>query len=674
MSNRVSAGTLAGALGLVLLGVNIARGQAAGAPAPSPGASPAVSFATEQVASGQRTYGTLCATCHGPALQGAAGPALSGSGFQKTWMTGARTVRSLYEVIFTTMPTNHPASLEPDQVRSLIAFILSHNGLAPGTRALESTGLAALIPPGSPLAAAAPAPHRALKLPEGPQEVGQATGTLPSDAELRNVAPGDWLTFNRDYPGHRFSPLKEIDVHNVSRLAPRCILQLGEIGSFETSPVAYHGTIYLTTAHRTFAVDGASCAVRWSHTYVPTEPEHIPGNRGVALYHGKVYRGTTDGYLLALDAASGKLLWTAHVDDAFGGAFVSGAPIAFDGRIFVGEGGADNGIQGRFYAFDSETGRPLWTFHLIPAPGEPGRETWGAGQPRGASSWSSVALDVEHRLLFVPTGNPGPDFEGRERPGANLYTDSVVVLHADSGRLAWYVQQVPHDVHDWDTAAAPVIYERSGRAYLAVASKDGFLHLYDRTTHREIARAQTTTRRNTEAPFTPEKPITYCPGGLGQWNGPAYAADLGLVFVGASDRCDTIQALAKPPAFEPGAMDFGAQLMTDRSAPQTGWVRAFDAHSAKEAWAAHAPTPIIAAVTPTAGGLLLTGDLAGHFVALDARTGQQLYSFMTGGGIAGGISVYEADGHELIAVPSGNSSRGTWDSNGSATLILFGVP
>jgi glucose dehydrogenase len=168
--------------------------------------------------------------------------------------------------------------------------------------------------------------------------------------------------------------------------------------------------------------------------------------------------------------------------------------------------------------------------------------------------------------------------------------------------------------------------------------------------------------------------VTYCPGGLGQWNGPAYAAPSDLLFVGSADRCDTILAVATPPSFTPGTMDFGARLMTKPQEPASGWVRAVDAQTGGQKWVYHASTPIVAAMTPTAGGLLLTGDLDGDFLVFDALTGRVLYRFMTGGGIAGGVTTYEAGGRQYIAVPSGSSSRGTWGSTGSATLILFALP
>lgn len=517
-----------------------------------------------------------------------------------------------------------------------------------------------------PAASGSPTPSGAANL------SGAASLTGPTDAELLHVAPGDWLHFNRTYAGDRYSPLAQIDTKNAARLQLQCMLQLGEIGSFETSPLVYQGRIYLTTSHKTVAADAQTCAQLWSHTYTPTGPEHIPSNRGTALYQGRLYRGTTDGHLLAFDAATGKLLWSIVVADAAAGYFVSAAPLAFDGKIFVGEGGADHGIKGHIHAFSAATGERLWTFDVIPTGTQPGAETWSGGQETGGgSSWSSMAVDPERRLLFVPTGNPGPDFNPVHRKGANLYTDSIVVLEADTGKLAWYVQQVPADVHDWDTAAAPAIYDQDGRRFMAVASKDGFLYLYDRDTHALIARAETMKRVNVDTPFSFTAAVTYCPGGLGQWNGPAYSPKQRMLFVGSAERCDTIQ-LAEPKYIR-GQLFFGGLLRNKPTDPSSGVVRGFDAASGKELWVYRSSSVILAGMTPTAGSVLLTGDGSGTFLVFDARTGKILYRFATGGGIAGGITTYEVAGRQYIAVPSGNAARGTWQTTGSATLLVFGL-
>jgi len=486
------------------------------------------------------------------------------------------------------------------------------------------------------------------------------------------MSDADWLTYNRDYAGSRYSPLAEINVGNTSRLRVQCLLQLGESGNFETSPIVHEGRMYVTTVHKVAAVDAQTCKLLWSYTYTPAGPEHIPSNRGAALYQGRLYRGTTDGHLLAFDALTGKLLWDIAVADSRLGYFISGAPIAFDGKIFAGEAGGDNGIRGHIYAFDAATGKKLWTFNVIPEPGELGYETWQAGHEHGGGpTWSSMAIDPDRRLIYVPTGNPGPDFVGEGRGGPNLYTDSVVALNLDSGKLVWYAQQVPHDTHDWDTAAAPALYERGGRQYMAVASKSGYLFVYDRDRQAELFKVPMLGRRNDQARLSAQDEVRFCPGAFGQFNGPGFSPATGMLFVGSIDRCDSVRLNGE--VYRPGKSFFGGTINGDPPEAASGWIRGIDAFSGKEAWAVHRPSPIFAGMTPTAGGLLFTGDMGGDFLVLAQKTGALLFRFHTGGAIAGGISTYAVGGKQYVAVPTGNSSRG-WPAPGAATMIVFALP
>jgi glucose dehydrogenase len=283
-----------------------------------------------------------------------------------------------------------------------------------------------------------------------------------------------------------------------------------------------------------------------------------------------------------------------------------------------------------------------------------------------------MSIDPVQRLLFVPTGNPAPDFNDKLRPGANLYTNSVVALSLDTGKLAWYVQQVPHDVHDWDTAAAPALFEQGGRRYMAVASKNGLLFIYDRDTHQTLSQTPFTTRKNVDAPLSMDTPVHVCPGALGQYNGPAYSPKLRLLFLGAADRCNTIQVAE--PRYTPGSVYFGGVFRLDPPELHSGWIKAFDPATGREAWSVHQKDSVLAAVTPTAGGVLFTGDSGGNFLAFDARTGAQLYSFATGGPIAAGITTYLAGGKQYVAVPSGSSSRDASSATGAATLVVFSLP
>ena len=576
------------------------------------------------------------------------------------------------------MPKNAPGSLSDDDNLAILAYILSKNGYNAVRERLTVARLdIVLVAPGdsgggpSGVAPVAAADERTAHFPQPPRQVAQSTGREPGDAQLLQMQDADWLTYNRTLAGERFSPLARIDVRNARRLKVQCLLQLGELGSFEASPIAYQGRLYLTTVHKVFAVDGSNCAVLWSYVYTPVDAEHLPVNRGVALYQGKVFRGTIDGHLLALDAATGKLLWDVRVADAAKGYEITGAPLAFDGKVFTGDAGADVGINARIYAFEANTGALVWTFDVIPTGTQPGAETWGGGAEHGGgATWSSMAIDPQQRTLFVPIGNPAPDFNAAARPGANLYTDSVVALSLDTGKLSWYVQQVPHDVHDWDTAAAPALFTQGGRRYLAVTSKNGLLFIYDRDSRETLAQTPFTTRSNVDVPLRMGERVHVCPGALGQYNGPAYSPPLKMLFVASAERCNILQM--GEAKYVPGSVYFGGMFIPDPVERQSGWIKAFDS-AGRELWSVHRPTILMGAVTPTGGGLLLTGDSGGDFLALNANSGETLYRFATGGPIAAGITTYLAGGRQFIAVPSGSSSRDGATANGAATLIVFAV-
>lgn len=631
-------------------------------------------FSHTQAAAGRLVYARACAICHGASLQGGAAVALTGSAFGKTWGDGRHQGSDFFDAIAKQMPKNAPGSLSETDNLALAAFILESNGYASGGERLTVAGLAGVLAPAQTLVTAAVAPvpaGPAAVFPQPPLTVQPASSRGPADAQLLHMSDADWLTFNRNLAGDRYSPLAQIDAGNVQHLQVKCIAQLGEMGSFETSPIVHDGQMYVTTAHKVLALDAASCAVRWSYNYVPVDPEHLPGNRGVALYEGRVFRGTTDGHLIALDALTGKLLWDARVADGGLGYEITGAPVAFDGKVFTGDAGADTGIRGRIYAFNASNGALVWAFDIVPRSGEAGSATWSGGTDKGGgATWSSMAIDPDRHLLFVPTGNPAPDFNDASRGGENLYTDSVVALDMATGKLSWYVQQVAHDMHDWDTAAAPALFTQGGHRVMAVASKNGLLYQYDRDTHATLAQTPFTTRSNVDA-LPSAAGVHVCPGALGQYNGPAFSPLTGRVFVATADRCNVLTRAE--PHYVPGGVYFGGMFRMDPPALQSGWIKAFDALTGHEVWSVHRKDPLLAAVTPTAGGLLLTGDMGGSFLALDARDGRVLYEFNTGGPVAAGISVYAVAGREYIAVPSGSSSRDAASATAAATLIVFSL-
>jgi len=619
--------------------------------------------ARDQATRGEFLYASKCASCHGDDLSGGGVPPLAGNHFLKRYPDRRSGIKSLYSFIETRMPLQEPGSLSPREAAQVTAYILQV-GRYPIASVWQTlvpvAGLTEQAAPGSEAAAAQTRP----------------TVEGPSDAELLQPKPADWLMYNRDYQGRRFADLGEINTTNVGKLAPACAFQTGETGAFQASPLIYDGMLYVTTARHTYAIDAKTCRKIWDAPS-PTRAE-LPmlTTRGAAIHHGRLFRSTPDGHVRALDLKTGAFLWDVQISDPSRGYWLTAAPIAFGGLVYMGEAGADFGNDGHLYGIDEDSGTVKWTFSAIPTGDAQGAASWQLGAAHGGgSTWSTFTLDPEAALLYAPLGNPAPDFDGAARPGANLFTDSVVALEATSGKLSWYAQQVPHDTHDWDTGDAPTLFEQDGKRYMAVGSKAGYVYVYDRVTHQLQNRIEVSEHSHVEDAVTTAG-VHVCPGWLGgvEWNGLAYSPQDKLLFVNSVHWCGVYKK-ASAERFVPNAPYYGGEYISDPQATAYGWTRAIDVASGKEAWAVRASTPMIAAVTATAGGLLLTGELSGDFKALDAKTGKELYRFNTGGAIAGGVSVYAVNGKEYIAVASGNASRSTvWGTTGAATVFVFALP
>jgi hypothetical protein len=282
---------------------------------------------------------------------------------------------------------------------------------------------------------------------------------LPALALAAPAIPDtSWPGYNNGLHGERYSPLHAINRGNVNRLQPKCSIEADEPGSLQSGLVVVGDTLFFTTPHTTLAIDAATCALRWRHEFTPTDRDVHPSNRGVAYDQGRVYRGTPDGHLLALDAKTGRELWNINLRDGHPVEYVSAAPLAWKGKVFVATSGGDAGSFLRMLAFDAVTGKELWHFNLTPRDGEFGAESWGSVAEdfrRGASSWSSYALDEHTGEVFISTGNPVPALDGDARPGDNLFTNSVVVFDAESGTRRWHYQVLPADNHDWDLSTPP---------------------------------------------------------------------------------------------------------------------------------------------------------------------------------------------------------------------------
>jgi alcohol dehydrogenase (cytochrome c) len=631
-------------------------------------ASSAPAVAAEDVGAGQEIYQAQCSACHSnqPGVNGI-GPSLAGVAGRKSG--------SLQGFHFT--PALQGAGLTWD-AKTFIPFLADPSKLVPGTAMTvmvpDETGRANLFAYLATLKDAA-----AETKPAGPA-IPKITGPTQADLDGASAATDAWLYASHDYAGSRFVDLKQITPKNAKNLRPVCLYRSEQSASVQTSPLVYGGVMYLTFGRATVAIDAKTCRERWTYIWQPKGQEISPANRGAAIKDGRLVRGTADGYLIALDMADGSLLWSKPIASAAGGQYFSMPPLIFGDLVIAGPSGADFGAKNWIGAFKLDSGEPVWKFNLIPDPGEPGADSWQSAESLkhgGGSLWTPLSLDAKAGIVYLPVGNPAPDFYGELRPGANLYTDSLVALDAKTGKLLWYRQFIPHDVHDADLSQVSPLFETTidGKKHevISVSGKDGLLRLLDRNSHDQFYEVPITTRENVDAVPTVEG-VHRCPGLLGgmEWNGPAYDPGSNSLFVPAVDWCGIFSKAPKDPPIMQGMHYYGGSVASDPREKSKGWLTAFDASTGKERWKYASPTPLVAGVTATAGGVLFTGDLNNDFLALDAKTGDVLYRFNTGGSIGGGVISYALGGKQYAAATSGTVSA-FFGGSGLPAVIVFAV-
>lgn len=512
---------------------------------------------------------------------------------------------------------------------------------------------------------------------------------LPTIASPQ-TAVGDWSSYNRTLTGERFSPLAEINRANVARLHEVCSYTLPEVTSLQTGPLVVNGTMYFTTDTISYAIDASSCAEKWKQVRHSETPSALAVNRGFAYSNGRLFRGTSDVHVIALDTADGHVVWDQVLDVKAPGVSVPMAPIAGKGLVYAGNAGGDQvGVTGHVYALDAGDGHLVWKFNVIPDSG-PARATWTnpALPITGGGFWTSFTLDTASGVLYVPAGNRAPDFDIARRTGDNLYTNSLIALDAATGRMLAYNQIVKRDAHDWDVDSPPTLVTLpSGRPIVASANKDGQLSVLDRSRVKRapgvlplVWQMPTTTRSNVEAPLSRDSTVRFCPGILGgvEWNGAAYSPRTNALYVGAVDWCARVQLQPDTaPVPAPGTAWFAAANdlahMFDSVDQAKGWVTAFDADSGSIRWKYAASHPILAGVTPTGGGVVFTADLGGQVYGFDATDGRVLWQTNTGQSTGGGIVTYLAGGRQLLGVAAGMKSP-VWPGGAERSRILvFGV-
>ena len=517
--------------------------------------------------------------------------------------------------------------------------------------------------------------------------VQTTTPTATPATAQSTIADGDWPSYNRTLTSERFSPLNQITTENVANLKQVCAFDLGEGGNFQSGIVVVNNTLYATTDTNTFAIDPATCQQKWKHHYEKPTPVGLRVNRGVAYADGKVFRGINTGYLMALDASTGQLLWESKMADPTKGESIPAAPIAWNGMVFIGQAGGDNkGVRGRMMAFSAADGKQLWSFDLIPITGA-GSDTWPPSteeNPRtGGATWTSYTLDPATGMLYVPVGNAAPDFDIKARPGLNLYTNSIVILDAKTGAFKEYYQLTPNDFHDWDVAATPALIKTTGGKNLIVAGgKDGILHAVDPSQKKEIYKTPVTTIENADTPLSADKVTRFCPGVQGgvEWNGPAFHPAANLIFVNSIDWCYSLKLFAQGLKGEAGKPFTGGTSVdepygiVDPKEKWKGYVTAVNADDGSVKWKYQSPTPMVAGITTTGGGLVLTADLNGDALAFNAADGKLLWKQNTGAPVGGGVITYLASNKQYVAVATGITSMSWQTKAGNAKVVVYALP
>jgi alcohol dehydrogenase (cytochrome c) len=499
---------------------------------------------------------------------------------------------------------------------------------------------------------------------------------LPSQVAPSSPGDIDWPYYNQHLDGIRYSELREINAGNIDSLEEVCRVHVSGPGPLSAGNIVVNNVMYLTAAGATLAIEPMSCDILWKSIYTPEGTEIYNANRGVGYWNGKVFRGTGDGRLVAYDAHSGRELWRQKFGDPTNGEYADAAPLAWDAKVILGVAPSDLGIAGRVTAFDANTGERLWNFNTVPHPGEYGSDTWprDTWKSGGGGTWSSFTLDPEKGELFVPVDNPAPAYDAHIRKGDNLFTDSILVLDVQTGKRIWHYQVRKSDNHDYGLSSPGVLLDLDQRKVVAQASKDGFVYLVDRGTQKLMWKTPVTTILNNDADATREG-VRICPGAKGgvDYNSPGYDPKLGLLIVGAVDWCYTLFSQPYPPHVA-GDPYFGGRMDRGEANP-TGWITALDVRTGLVKWHYHTPAPVIAAITPTAGGITFAGDTTGILYIFRTEDGQVLRRIQTGGALAGAIITYQIRNHQYVAVDSGNISRSSWSNvSGTPTLIVYRLP
>ncbi|HYL36531.1 MAG TPA: PQQ-dependent dehydrogenase, methanol/ethanol family [Bryobacteraceae bacterium] len=501
--------------------------------------------------------------------------------------------------------------------------------------------------------------------------------------------PSRWLTYSGDYTGRQHSPLTQLTPLNVKGLAPQWTFQtdMPVAGrGFETHSLLLDGVLYVTGINdHAWALDAYTGRPIWHYRReLPPKLTYCcgPVNRGFGILGDRLFKVTLDAHLIALDRRTGAVMFDVPMADYRQGYAATLAPLVVKDKVIVGVAGGEFPTRCFLDAYDATTGERVWRFYTVPAPGEPGSESWPSQDVMtrgGGSIWVTGSYDPELNLIYYGTGNPNPDFYGDDRKGDNLYTDTLLAVDADTGKLKWHYQFTPHDTHDWDSTQVPVLADVTlggqRRKVVMLANRNGFLYSLDRATGKLLlakpfSKAATVWAKEIGADG---RPVVINESGtadacLGDQRGstnfmpPSYDPALNLFFVNTRETC----AVYVPIKPAPGSIKPGERLMggaLQRYGDPYGAIRALDASTGERKWEFRYTTYSMAGVLSTASGLVFTGDSEGNFIALDSKTGKSLWHYQMGGPIWGAApTTYMLGGRQWVLAPSGT------------TLVAFALP
>jgi alcohol dehydrogenase (cytochrome c) len=502
--------------------------------------------------------------------------------------------------------------------------------------------------------------------------LASALGAQVTYEDVRKGLNENWLTYIGDYSAQRHSPLNQINRNTVSRLTPKWVRHIDGAGELETVPLVHQGVMYATNSNEVYALDAATGREIWRYQAVGVRRRSA--NRGAAILGDRIFLVTSDCHLIALRSASGGVIWDREYAASQDGFTCTGAPLVVKDKVIVSV--ASSGKRCFVAALSAESGKEMWRFWSVPSKGEPGSDTWGNFNLDwgGAPMWTTGSYDPQLNLLYWPTGNPWPDFYGGDRPGDNLYSDCILALDADTGKMKWYFQFVPHDTHDWDANEQPILVDMEFRGrplkLLLQANRNGFYYVLDRT-NGEFLHAQPFVKklnwakgvddkgRPIVAPNTDPSPAgTYaCPSvhGATNWWAPSLNSELGLFFVVALEECEVYHGSAQKPVPRSGFR--GTGHTTIPAEPGEFFLRALDAKTGQLRWEFPMPGParMWAGTLSTAGGIVFTADDDGDLVAVDARTGKDLWHFAMGSNLKASPMTFSVEGKQYVTIASGSN-------------------